>query len=284
MPARFDGFDEKVAIVTGGASGIGLAIGTALAGRGAHVVLADIDGEAAERAAKDLDDSGTVVTGAALDVRDGDAVAALVTETAESHGHLDIMVNNAGVVVGGEVQDLTLEHWDHIIDVNVKGVVHGVAAAYPLMVEQGSGHIVNTASVAGLVPTPLMAPYSTTKHAVVGLSQSLRCEAAGHGVSVHCVCPGPVDTPLLERLVPDGLPVPKHVFSSTRDFLTSMVGPAYAPEDLAADVLRAIELDRGLVVVPRFSSFTWLMSRFSPWLAVRIGQQVVAKTRAAYSS
>jgi len=105
-----------------------------------------------------------------------------------------VMVNNAGIGVGGEASELTLAHWERVIDVNLRGVIHGVHAAYPVMIAQRSGHIVNTASLAGLMPSPWLTPYAMTKHAVVGLTLSLRAKAAAHGVRVTAVCPGVVDT------------------------------------------------------------------------------------------
>ena len=123
---------SRVAIVTGGASGIGRALGAALARRGDRVVLADVDGEAAAAVAEQLTAAGPgVPTAAAVDVREADAVASLVSGTAERHGRLDLLFNNAGLGIGGAAEELDLAHWDRAIDVNLRGVVHGVHAAYP---------------------------------------------------------------------------------------------------------------------------------------------------------
>ena len=124
----------RVAIVTGGASGIGRALGAALVRRGDQVVLADVDGTAAEEAAERLRTAGPgTATAAAVDVRDADTVASLVDETAERHGRLDLVFNNAGIGIGGPAEELSPAHWDRAVDVNLRGVVHGVQAAYPLM-------------------------------------------------------------------------------------------------------------------------------------------------------
>ena len=109
------------------------------------------------------------------------------------------MFNNAGIVWGGDTELLTLDQWNAIIDVNIRGVVHGVAAAYPQMIRQGHGHIVNTASMAGLTAAGQITSYVMTKHAVVGLSLALRSEAAAHGVGVLVVCPSAVETPILDK-------------------------------------------------------------------------------------
>ena len=171
-------FTDKTAIITGGASGIGRAVGDELARLGAHVVLADRDGALAEAAAVSITQAGGRATAATVDVTDAAAVHQLVHDTATAYGRLDYLFNNAGVALAGEVFDMTLADWNRLIDVNLRGVVHGIAAAYPLMLQQRSGHIVNTASAAGLGPTPGFTAYAATKHAIVGLSTSLRGEAA----------------------------------------------------------------------------------------------------------
>jgi NADP-dependent 3-hydroxy acid dehydrogenase YdfG len=145
----------RIAIITGAASGIGRALARALVLRDDTVVVADIDGDGAEHVAGELARHGPgAATSAALDARDATAVAALVRSMHDSHGRLDVMVNNASVAIGGEAHELLLAHWDRVIDVNLRGVVHGVHAMYPIMVGQRSGHIVNTASLAGLLPAP----------------------------------------------------------------------------------------------------------------------------------
>ena len=153
----------------------------ALAGAGADVVCTDVDGDAAERTASAL---GTRARSARLDVTDAAAVQSVVDDVVARTGRLDLMFNNAGIVWGGDTELLTLDQWNAIIDVNIRGVVHGVAAAYPQMIKQGHGHIVNTASMAGLTAAGQITSYVTTKHAVVGLSLALRSEAAAHGVGV----------------------------------------------------------------------------------------------------
>ena len=183
---------NQVAIVTGGASGIGLALGTGLAQRGWHVVLADIQDVAAKEHADRLTALGPgSAVGVHLDVRDAEAVAGLVESTHAEHGQLDLMVNNAGIGIAGEPEELDLVHWDRAIDVNLRGVIHGCHAAYPLMMRQGHGQILNVASTAGLIPSlGQMAPYATTKFAVVGLSQALRIAGADHGIRVTARAPG----------------------------------------------------------------------------------------------
>ena len=172
----------------------------ALVADGAHVVVADIDVDAAQAVVDSLPGAGTgSVAGARaarLNVTDAAAVAALVEEVIGEHGGLDLMFANAGITWGGDTELLTLEQWNAIIDVNIRGVVHCVHAAYPHMIARGSGSLVLTSSMGGLSPAGLLTSYAMTKHAVVGLGMSLRAEAAGHGVGVTVVCPAAVDTPI----------------------------------------------------------------------------------------
>ncbi|MCF6734591.1 SDR family oxidoreductase [Blastococcus sp. KM273129] len=263
---------QRVAIVTGGSSGIGRALGAALVRRGDRVVLTGTDGARAARVAEELTGVGPGRASAAvLDVRDGAAVAGLVTGTVEQQGRLDLLVNNAGVGIGGPVEDLALAHWDRAIDVNLRGVVHGVHAAYPVMLRQGSGHIVNVASVAGLLPNPGFTPYASTKWGVVGLSLSLRGEAAAHGVRVSVVCPGGVDTPMLDKGMPSDLPrVPAVEAADVRAVITELSGGRlYSADALAADVLRGVERNRAIIVAPRQARIAWRLMRLSPSLLVR---------------
>src|SRR6202047_2109688 len=169
-------FEGKQAIVTGAGSGIGAALCRALVSAGATVVCTDIDGDAAQRTAAAL---GANARFARIDVPDAAGVQGAVDEVVDRAGRLDLMFNNAGIVWGGDTELPTLDQWNAIIDVNIRGVVHGVAAAYPVMIRQGHGHIVNTASMAGLAATGLLTSYVMSKHAVVGLSLALRSEAAG---------------------------------------------------------------------------------------------------------
>ena len=158
-------------------------------------MLADLDGEAAERAARELTATGPgQAVAAQLDVADRAAVLALVEQLASERGRLEMMVNNAGVLFAGPFEETTERHWAKAIDVHLRGVIHGAHAAYGVMLRQrvgkaSAGVILNTRSLAGLIPAPRMTPYATTKWAVVGFSQALRAEARRHGIQVNVVCP-----------------------------------------------------------------------------------------------
>ncbi|MBK7976956.1 MAG: SDR family oxidoreductase [Deltaproteobacteria bacterium] len=249
-------------MVTGAASGIGLALSIAMVKRGADVWMTDVNGPGVQQAAEAL---GPKARWAKLDVRDTLAMREVIERIARDRERLDYLFNNAGIGVGGEAHELSVPHYDRILDVNVRGVVNGVAAAYPIMVRQRSGHIVNTASMAGLTPAPLLVPYAMTKHAVVGLSTSLRLEARNFGVRVSALCPSAIDTPILDADNPGDLPkLPWR--PDIRRFLTKLCGPPYPPTRLAAEALRGVERDQALIVVPRIARVIALLYRFAPGL------------------
>lgn len=269
-------FTGQTAIITGGASGIGRALGRALLARGSHVVLADIDGPAASAAADtaraQIDHATGSVVGAHLDVRDRDAVQALVGATVTEHGRLDFMFNNAGISMGGETHLMPTPYWDRIVEVNLGGVINGVVAAYPFMIAQGHGHIINTASGAGLAGPPLTVAYSTTKHAVVGLSTTLRPEAHLHGVRVSVLCPGPVDTPILDSAPPGDLPPPADGTLSGRQFLARLRLSPMDADRFADGALRGVARNQPIIVVPGRAKGLWYLQRLSPTLVARVSQ------------
>jgi NAD(P)-dependent dehydrogenase (short-subunit alcohol dehydrogenase family) len=267
----------RTAIITGGASGIGAALAAALVGEGADVVLADVDEPGVLRQAAELDVRGPgSARGHALDVRDAAAVTELVQYVKRAHGRVDLMFNNAGIASVGEPDELSAEQWERTLDVNLRGVLHGCLAAFPIMREQGGGHLVNTASIAGLLPCPgAMAAYSTSKFAVVGLSLSLRSAGADMGVRVSALCPGWTDTPLLDgtaRAVPHGETVPR----SARELLADNGTKLYPADRLAADALRGVARNRALIVAPRSARAAVLVARWAPRLALR---EALAMTR-----
>lgn len=263
-----------IAIVTGGASGIGRSLAARLAARGDTVVVADLNAEGAAETAEHLNGrGGGKAFSAALDVTDAEAVRETYQRVARDHGRLDLVFNNAGIAVAGLAEELTLAHWDRAVDINLRGVVHGVDAAYRIMLEQGSGHIVNTASLAGLFPMPLGIPYTATKHAVVGLSLALRAEAATRGIKVGVVCPGFVDTSLL-KTVNAGLPETGMSSKPSAGEEAPAKG-LYSPDSMAGDIMKGVARDRALIVAPASGRLAWRAMRISPRLAVRLGRVAV---------
>jgi NAD(P)-dependent dehydrogenase (short-subunit alcohol dehydrogenase family) len=262
-------FRDSIAIVTGGASGIGKALCEDLAGRGAVVVVADLSSERAEGVAQAIRSKGGRATAATLDVRDAAAFQALVDATAKEHGRLDYLFNNAGIAIAGEERDVTLEDWNNVLAVNLHGVVHGVRAAYALMVKQGAGHIVNTASVAGLVPAPGEASYAASKYAVVGLSHTLRAEGARLGVKVSAVCPGFIETPILRSPLRGPGDLEK---------LRALVPTPMLPQDCARAILKGVAKNQATIVVTAHAKALYAFARVSTraaiWVAIRVMDRI----------
>jgi NAD(P)-dependent dehydrogenase (short-subunit alcohol dehydrogenase family) len=258
----------KTALVTGGASGIGEALARALAERGVIVILADRQIDEARQVCASIAQSGGRARAEELDVRDADRFEEIARGVFEREGRLDYFFNNAGIGIGGRARDMSRADWDEIIDVNLRGVVNGIQAVYPRMIEQGSGHIINTASAAGLGPTPMSVAYSTTKHAVVGLSQSLRAEAALEGIRVSALCPGVIRTPILEggrygRII--GFDANKLLG------LWELLRPMDVTR-FARKVIKQVERNRGIIVVPTWWKISWVLGRVSPEVSVRMAR------------
>ena len=265
-------WEGKSAVVTGAASGIGLALAKALIARGAEVWVTDIDSAGIMLAAQVL---GSKAHPVVLDVRDAPAVREVIESAAKKFGRIDFLFNNAGIIMAGEFHDFDTEHLDRIIDVNIHGVVNGTVAAYPLMIRQRGGHIVNTASLAGLAPSPLLSPYAMTKHAVVGLTSSLRFAAARYGVRVSAICPAAVDTPQLAA----GTPPDLHEVlwrPNVRRYLERLAGPPCQADKMVHAALRGVERNQALILVPARARLTALVYRIAPGLVHAIGRQVVA--------
>lgn len=224
--------------------------------RGAVLWVTDLRGERAAAVAAEIRDAGGRATPAALDVTDREAVQGLIDEVAAEHGRLDYLFNNAGIGITGEVRDMPPQAWDRLIDVNLRGVLHGIQAAYPRMIEQGSGHIFNTACIAGLVPFPMTAGYCATKHAVVALSTALRAEAAELGVKVSVICPGTVDTRMFDDI---------EYIKVDKEAIVSRLGPALiSPEKCARTILRGVERNQSIITVTAHARLSWWLYRLMP--------------------
>ncbi|HEV3355902.1 MAG TPA: SDR family NAD(P)-dependent oxidoreductase [Pseudonocardiaceae bacterium] len=261
----------RTVIVTGAASGIGREIARQFAAGGAIVLVTDLNASAVDAVVQDITAHGGNASGAVVDVTSREQLTAAVDGVIERHGALDYMVNNAGVAIFGDLDAVGLDEWDTIIDVNLRGVAYGTTIAYQRMVAQGRGHIVNTASVAGLVPVALQTHYCTTKHAIVGLCRTLRLEAADHNVRVTAFCPAWVESGMFDNSVFHGT----LAGSDARHIVPIRPMPtARAVQGL----MRGLDRGAELVITPSYGRIAWWLERFWPGLshlAHRIGLRVL---------
>lgn len=273
MASRVSG---KCAFVTGGASGIGAALAINMVNKGAEVWIADRQIDAAEALARRLNANGVGKAHAVeLDTRSFPSFEEGVAEAVRQSGRVDYLFNNAGIGVGGEVDSYALRDWYDVFDVNLLGVVHGIQAVYPIMIGQHSGHIVNTASLAGLVTTVGQASYAATKHAVVAISKTLRVEAKRHGVQVSVLCPGVVQTPILT-----GGHYGRYDGVSHEELISRAKSVRPMDPDVFADrALRSVLRGEAIIVIPAWWKALWYLERLSPSLSMRAVNVMLRRIR-----
>lgn len=259
---------DKVAVITGGASGIGLAIAHRFAVDGATVVLADIEQVPLGAAVDELAATGATVTGVRTDVTDPASVEALRDETLSLHGAVHVLCNNAGVSAGGPAWEISLDVWRWVMEVNVFGVINGIRAFVPTMIEAGEGHVVNTASIAGLVAVPGIGPYTASKHAVVSISETLLSDlaTAGAPVGVSVLCPAFVKTRIhqSDRNAPEGtdrdfvqLPATQATWSVFERLVEAGIDTG-----IVADAVRDAVLEERFYILTHPETPAWVRSRF----------------------
>ncbi len=259
-----DEFEGKVAVITGGASGIGLATARALAKEGMKLVLADIEQSALDRAVEEFEGAGTECLGVRTDVGDLASVQALADATFERFGAAHILFNNAGVAIGGPIQGMTHADWEWLMRVNLWGVIHGVEAFVPRMIEQGEGgHIVSTASFAGLVPNTGLGVYCVTKYGVVALSECLYRDLSGEGIGVSVLCPMRVQTNIdaSARNRPEELGGPSEPPPRSDEVERAMAGGTITADEVAEKVVDAIRKGE-LYIVTHPESRPFIRRRF----------------------
>lgn len=242
--------EGKTAVVTGGASGIGLGMAKAFAGAGMSLVLGDIEADRLDAAVEELRADGHKAIGVVTDVSDESQVQALADAALAEFGSIHVVSNNAGVGVGGPVEKMGLNDWQWTFNVNLWGVIYGVRTFVPILKEQGEGHISATSSMAGLVGGPMLGAYHVSKHAVVGLMDSLRIELkmAKSDVRASVLCPGPVDTQVAysERNRPEHLPREK-AGDKQKKFagdLNNVLSAGLPPNEVGELVLDAVREER----------------------------------------
>jgi NAD(P)-dependent dehydrogenase (short-subunit alcohol dehydrogenase family) len=273
MSYTMEGFRGRTAFVTGAGSGLGLGISTVLAHSGATVVMTDVDADACAQAAAPLQAAGCAVETAALDVRDAEAFAACFAAAWERHGRVHLLFNNAGIGAAGDARDVDLATWRQVVEINLMGVIHGCQAAWSRMAAAGGGQIVNTASAFGLLPGPLYAAYSATKHGVVGLSRSLRAEGRDLGIGVSAVCPGFIRTRILDNALMAGV---------DRADAEAAVPFRFLDADKAVrTILRGVRRNRARIVFPWEIRALWWLDRLNPALVDAISALAARRYRRA---
>lgn len=256
-------FSDKVVLVTGGASGLGEGLCEELSRRGAKVILTDINAEAARSLAKRFQEAGGNVTDASLDVTNPQNVAEVINTIVHSHGRIDYVFNNAGVGAFGKFHEFDFSTWQRTVNINLLGVVYVMDAAYKQMMHQRSGHIVNIASMSGLMPSVLCSPYVATKYALTGLTQSVAVEAKNFGIKLTVVCPGYIDTNLFKNSV-YGKSLDEKQFKN-RISLKFIDVPTSVK-----NILHGVERGQLIVAFPKYVHIYWWIYRISPqlWLLI----------------
>ena len=251
-----ESFKDKVAVVTGGGSGIGRAMALALAREGARVVLADLDEAAMDGVARQARGHGVETLAVRTDVTELAQVQALAERAWKAFGAVHVLCNNAGVAAWGGLEKATHRDWQWVLGVNLWGVIHGIEAFVPRMIAGGQrGHIVNTASMAGLTTAPYMSVYDVTKHGVVALSESMYKELhiSGAPIGVSVVCPGLIDTNIMRssRNRPEDLADAGKIGAAAQSFgeaLGSRLTGGYPPSEVADQVVQGIRESRFYIV------------------------------------
>ena len=267
-------FENKVVLVTGAASGIGKALVEELVAEKAKVVATDINEELLATNVAAMNESEKKVQVLRLDVTDYDAFKRIIDDTISREGRLDYIFNNAGIAIAGDMRDVTVDDWRKVLDVNLNGVLYGSLLAYRQMAKQGFGHIVNLASVEGLIPFPTTVSYVASKFAVMGLSQGMWVEGTDLGVKVSAVCPGFVRTPIF-----DVSPV---VNMSREEWLkANSVWERFAviPEECARRILKGVARNKPIIPVTALARVMWWLARISPTFLMKFARKDFAKWR-----
>jgi NAD(P)-dependent dehydrogenase (short-subunit alcohol dehydrogenase family) len=255
-----DSFRDRVAVVTGGGSGIGRALAEAFAREGARVVVADVEESAATAVADGIRGRGGEALAARVDVTDLGQVQALADRAFADFGAVHVLCNNAGVALHGALQDATHRDWEWVLGVNLWGVIHGLEAFLPRMIARGQpGHVVNTASMAGLIASQGLGVYNASKYAVVGISETLVKDLRPHGIGVSVLCPLGVATRILQSA--RNRPAQLRNEREGTDSAVELIGKYLDPDTVASMVLAAVRANR-LYVITHDESLEPLRRRF----------------------
>ncbi|MGI9328600.1 MAG: SDR family NAD(P)-dependent oxidoreductase [Pseudomonadales bacterium] len=270
-------FSNKVAAITGAGSGMGRALAVALANRGCHLAISDVNGEALEATAAQLDSARVNVSRHVLDVADQDAVFTFASATERDHGKVNLVFNNAGVSVTDSVEHMSYKDFEWLMNINFWGVVHGCKAFLPLLKRVDEGHIINTSSIFGVIAVPSQSAYNASKFAVRGFSEALRQELQDSHIGVTCVQPGGVKTNIVKtsRYYPQDNAAPtKEEAAATFESIAAL-----SSTEAAEIILHGVAKNRARVLVGKDAKLIDWVARIFPqrypvimqWLSARMG-------------
>lgn len=254
-PSMKRALEGKTVVLTGAASGLGRAMAKLLAGHGAMVHALDLNGAALASLKEECAGPGKIHPGI-LDVRNRDAFRNVVDDIVEKSGRIDILFNNAGVTQLGEAQNVPFERWRWVIDTNLMGVIHGIELIYPVMIRQGHGHIVNTASIAGATGYATAAAYTTSKAAILELSRSMRAEAKAYGVFLSVACPGYVESGIFSQ--------DRIIGADRAAVMSDLPVKPMVPEEAARLMLKGVIRRRKTIVFPFSAKVLWTLAHLVP--------------------
>jgi len=267
----------RTALVTGAASGIGRATALAFARRGADLVICDIDEAGLAASAEAIRSLGREVQAERVDVSSADQMAAFASSVHARLEAVDLLMNNAGVAIGGAFLDTSLADWDWILGINLCGVIHGCHYFIPRMVQRGrGGHVINVSSAAGYSASSALSAYNATKFGVLGLSEALWEELRPHGIGVTAVCPGLIDTPITRSARLVGA-MDKHAIRE--EMVRGYQRRGYGPERVATNILKAVQRDRLVAPISPEAWALYYAKRFAPWALRWIGLRLSARNR-----
>ncbi len=261
-------FRDKSVLVTGAASGIGRATALAFAAEGANLIIADINEEGLKSVAEEIERLGRSALWVRTDVSRPDEVAALAQISIKEAGGVDVLMNNAGVGLVALIRDMDLADWEWILGINLWGAIYMIYHLLPQMIERGSGHIINLASGAGLVATPILGAYSTTKFALVGLSEAMRAELAVHNIGVSVVCPGVIRTPILQTTKVKGL-------SPKVKEIPEWIGTT--PEKAAKAIVKGVKRNQARIIITPSMKILAIVNRLLPGLVRAVNSQIARR-------
>jgi NAD(P)-dependent dehydrogenase (short-subunit alcohol dehydrogenase family) len=272
-----DYFLNKIVLITGGGSGMGRGLCLKLAEAGATVICTDINISQANDTVELIGQNERKAVARKLDVSRLNDFEEVITEIINEHSRIDMIFNNAGIGISGELRDLTIEHWKKVIDINFYGVLYGSQIAYQYMIKQGSGHIINTASLAGLVDcVPMIAPYSVSKHAVVNYTRVLRSEAKAFNIRASVICPGLIDTPIFNTLLA------VNAKEGWTEYSIKPFAPG-VPVNVAVDhILKGVTQNKEVILFPLEARIVLFFSRYFKRLFGKATQKQLKDYRANF--